>query len=180
LDSYRPRRSQKDKAAGGKVVRARRYREQIVKIKGMMGLKLNWLRGIEGKKVLRPKIKKGHPFYVVAMIKERFGSFRGYVRASQGQHCASPSDRLSFNLGKLSVLLKSLSSLHSDAVLSKKPVLDHVFNPRHRLLRNCFSRLSRYAALQAKKRKLALTSLAFSLNLYQARAFSYWHARHID
>jgi hypothetical protein len=165
--------------AGGKVARARRYREQIVKIKGMMGLKLNWLRGLEGKKVLRPKIKRGHPFYVVAMIKERFGSFRGYVQASQGQHCASPSDRLSFNLGKLSVLLKSLSSLHSDTALSKKPAIDHVFNPRHRLLRKCLSRLSRYAALQAKQRKLALTSLAFSLHSCQSRAFSHWHARHL-
>jgi hypothetical protein len=150
----------------GKVVRARRYREQIVKIKAMMGLKLNWLRGLEGKRLLRPKIKRRHPFYVVALIKERFGSFRGYVRASQGQHCASISDRLSLNLGKLSVLLKSLSSLHSDATLSKKPVLNHVFNPRHRLLRKCFSRLSRYASLQAKKRKLALTSIAFSLHRY--------------
>lgn len=148
----------------GKVARARRYREQIVKIKGMMGLKLNWVRGIEAKKLLRPKIKRGHPFYVVAMIKERFGSFRGYVRASQAQHCASPSDLLSFNLGKLSVLLKSLSLLHSESALSKKLVLDHVFNPRHRLLRKCFYRLSRYAALQAKQRKLALTALAFSLH----------------
>jgi hypothetical protein len=148
------------------VVRVRRYREQIVKIKAMMGLKLNWLRGQEGKRMLRPKIKKSHPFYVVAMIKERFGSFRGYVRASQGQYCASSSERLSLDLGKLSILLKSLSSLHSEAALSKKPVLNHVFNPRHRLLRKCFSRLSQYASLQAKKRKLALTSIAFSLHRY--------------
>ena len=147
-------------------MRARRYREQIVKIKGMMGLKLNWLRGLEGKRMIRPKIKKSHPFYVVAMIKERFGSFRGYVRASQGQYCASSSERLSLDLGKLSILLKSLSSLHSEAALSKKPVLNHVFNPRHRLLRKCFSRLSQYASLQAKKRKLALTSIAFSLHRY--------------
>ena len=142
-----------------------------------MALKLNGLRQKQVDKVFRPKIKRGHPFYVVAMIKEYFGgSFRNYIRTCQAQHYASTFDRLSFTLKRLSILFKSLSSAHSDFQTNQKPI----FTPnKHRLLRLCLSRL-KLSALQSRSKRLnTVKALCFFLTRYQSTSLSRWQSRYL-
>ena len=54
------------------------YREKIIKQKAMKGLKKESIKVKRERRIAKERIAKSHPFYVVALIKERFGKFSRY------------------------------------------------------------------------------------------------------
>jgi hypothetical protein len=48
-----------------------------------MALKINVLHGKGEKKIKSKNVMNNHSLFVVALIKERFGQFREYVRSSK-------------------------------------------------------------------------------------------------
>lgn len=92
-----------------KYLKAVRHRDKIVKIKSMKGLKMESIKVKRQRRIDNERISKHHPFYVVALIKEKFGKFSKY-RDGGADHSKS----YVFYQSKLAILLKSLSSYHSD------------------------------------------------------------------
>ena len=60
--------------------RAVKYKERILKLKAITALKVSFAKEHTNKKLLRPRVKSGHPFMVVALIKDQFGSFKDFIR----------------------------------------------------------------------------------------------------
>jgi hypothetical protein len=51
----------------------------MLKLKALMALRVNLIRQQTENKVNKPLIKKTSPFYIVALVKERFGSFSKFI-----------------------------------------------------------------------------------------------------
>jgi hypothetical protein len=89
-----------------------KYREHILKLKVLMSLKINSLQIKSERKTMRVKITSKHPFYVVALIKKKFGKrLREFIDARDNRK-SSALRSVHFEQSRLWVLARSLSSQH--------------------------------------------------------------------
>ena len=66
------------------------YYEHMLKLKALMALRVNLIRQQTENKVNKTLIKKTSPFYIVALVKERFGSFSKFIsKRDDNQNLAS-------------------------------------------------------------------------------------------